>query len=96
MELRQLKIHCENWWWNRKLQIHLQDVFGVNWGYGKKAPFNSRRRGDYLFVIQNPENKTWWFMWGTKGDFDDSPLEATTAKTLLHQLIIGETNVSCN
>lgn len=84
--LRPLKIKCENWWQNRRLQLLLIEKYGVNWPAPVKVPFNCRRRGVYLFLTQNPINKTWWFGWGTKGDFDYSPLDPINASTLYAEL----------
>jgi hypothetical protein len=86
-ELRELKIECENWWWNRRLQFALNEKYGVNWGMKVPLGWNCRKRGKYLFLVQNPENKTWWFSWGTSSDFQYSPLPATTAKQAFAEFV---------
>lgn len=82
--LRQCKIVCENWWWNRTLQLYLTKTYGVTWGY-TAAPFNTRRRGTYLFVGKGVTG-AWYFSWMTAGDFDRCPDPETTAKTLFKEL----------
>lgn len=84
--LRECKIRCENWWWNRKLQVHLLNERGVVWGMGSTAPFNVRSRGEYLMLQYGAKTGVWYFSWGTAGDFERCPLPETTAKTLLAEL----------
>ena len=84
--LRECKIRCENWWWNRKLQLHLLNERGVVWGTGKNQPFNMRRRGQYLMLQYSEITKIWYFSWGTEGDFNRCPLPETSAKLLLKEL----------
>lgn len=86
MTLRECKIKCENWWWNRALQMTLSEIFGVSWGAGAPMPFNTRRRGEYLFLQQNKANGRWFFSWGTDWDFERCELPATTAKTMMQEL----------
>lgn len=88
MMLTPCKIRCENWYWNRQLQVLLNEKFGVKWSSRdvEFKTFNTRRRGEYLFLIQNPFNKTWWFNWGTSRDFEKAELEETTAKTLYNKI----------
>jgi hypothetical protein len=90
MNLKPCKIACENWWWNRKLQLFLHEKYNVNWSMCSKTDnfktFNTRRRGDFLFVLQNPNNLTWWFNWGTEWDFANCDLPEYTAKELLEEL----------
>jgi hypothetical protein len=88
--LKPCKIACENWWWNRKLQLFLNEQYGVRWstwkGSSEFKTFNTRRRGDYLFILQNPNNLTWWFNWGFESDFARADLPEFTAKQLLEEL----------
>jgi hypothetical protein len=85
--LKPCKVACENWWWNRKLQLFLNERYGVKWGIpGEFKPFNTRRRGEFLFIVQNPNNLTWWFNWGTERDFANADLPEFTAKQLIEEL----------
>jgi hypothetical protein len=36
--------------------------------------------------LQNPNNITWWFNWGTEWDFANCDLPEYTAKQLLEEL----------
>lgn len=81
--LRPLKIRCDNWWWNLKLQKFLHEKFGVSWPHDKEfKPFNVRRRGKYLFLRHNPTTDTWWFSWGTDFDFNRCPFPEIMASEL--------------
>jgi len=86
--LRKVKIECENWYWNRKLQLRLFEL-GVAWPMGTdrcQTVWNSRRRGKYLFLQQNHQNGSFWLGWGSEHDFQDCPFEAVTAKGFLNEL----------
>lgn len=85
--IRPCKIVCENWYWNRKLQVALNEQFGVVWGVHKEfKPFNTRHRGKYLFLQQNTSSGVWWFSWGTEYDFANCDLPQYFAKELLEEL----------
>lgn len=89
ISLKQYKVACENWYWNRKLQVFLNEHYGVRWNRnGEFKTFNTRHRGEFLFVVQNPDNLTWWFNWGTEWDFANADLPDITAKELLQELSV--------
>jgi hypothetical protein len=86
-QLKECKIKCNNWWWNRTLQ-QLLFKYGVQWalpGERSQTVWNCRRRGLYLFLTQNPTNGSWWFSWGTADDFERSHLPETTAKVMVRE-----------
>lgn len=74
-----VKIRCENWFWNRKLQILLSEAIGCQWGTGIALPWNTQRK--YL-VVQKGLNG-WYFSWATENDFARCPLPEWTAKELI-------------
>ena len=83
--MKECKIKCENWYWNRKLQLKLFEL-GAKWPILGTRLWNVRRRGKYLFLYANPSNGSWWLGWGTEGDYEYSPLPETTARTMLEEL----------
>lgn len=88
-ELKEVKIRCNNWWWNRELQL-LLFKYGVNWPGVGQAVWNCRRRGRYLFLTQNPTNGTWWLSWGGDTDWESSKLPETTAKLMYREFALDE------
>lgn len=80
VEFKGVKVRCENWYWNRQLQLLLARVIGCSWGAHISVPFNVGRP---LLVIQLGL-RGWYFSWATESDFEQCPLPEWSAKALFN------------